>query len=134
MTTKALCAFGVLALALSTFACGGGSSGGTGGSTGTGGAGTGTGGAGGTSGSDFTKSPCYAYCMARDVKKDCDPTMSVENCVGYTQGCGEDFATLKTACQNAYKAYWTCIAGQADPCDLPGGCATQAEALGNACN
>jgi hypothetical protein len=136
MSFKLSCSVGLVIAALAVgIGCGGGDGGskGTGGATGTGGSGSGSGGAGG-SGPDFTKAPCYAYCVARDEKKDCDPSMSVGDCTGYTSGCGNEFATKTTACQNAYKAYWTCIAAQADPCDLPGTCGAQGEAVGPACN
>jgi hypothetical protein len=90
------------------------------------------GGAGGSTAID-TSSPCYAYCMARETKKDCNATSTIEGCLGYTYGC-EDFATRSAGCKTALMAYWSCTAAQADPCDNPGTCGTQADALGPACN
>ena len=71
--------------------------------------------------------------MARETKKDCSPESSVEDCTGYTFGC-VDFTTRSSACKTALMAYWSCTAAQADPCDNPGTCGTQAEAVGTACN
>jgi hypothetical protein len=89
------------------------------------------GGSGG--GSVDTSSPCYAYCMARETKKDCNTNSTIEDCLGYTYGC-DDFNDRSSACKTALMAYWSCTAAQADPCDNPGTCTSQADALGSACN
>jgi hypothetical protein len=104
-----------------------------------GGAGVQASGAGGLSaagaggGSDISAAPCYQYCSARETKMDCSATSSIEDCVGYTTGCN-DFDSRTTACQTALMGYWSCTAAQANPCDNPGTCTAQANALGSACN
>jgi hypothetical protein len=97
-----------------------------------GGAGHGAAGGSGGGGSVDTSSPCYAYCMARETKKNCSTMTTVEDCLGYTYGC-DDFADRSAACKAALMTYWSCIAAQADPCDLPGTCGTQAETVVTAC-
>jgi len=132
MSMKVLSAAGLLAMMmLAVGAC---SSADDGGNPGTAGASGHPGSAGsGGGGSVDTSSPCYAYCMARETKKDCNATSSIEDCLGYTYGC-DDFTTRSAGCKTALMAYWSCTAAQADPCDNPGTCVTQADALGPACN
>jgi len=131
MSTKVLCAVGLMAtMMLAVGAC---SSSDNGDPTGGGGAaGHAAGGSGGGSSID-TSSPCYAYCISRETKKDCNASSTIEDCLGYTFGC-DDFSTRTPGCKTALMAYWSCTAAQADPCDNPGTCGTQAEALGTACS
>lgn len=130
MSTKFLSAVGLVAMMM--MVVGGACSSSDDNGTGAGGAaGHAAGGSGG--GSVDTSSPCYAYCMARETKKDCSPESTIEDCTGYTFGC-VDFTTRSSACKTALMAYWSCTAAQADPCNNPGTCGTQAEAIGPACN
>jgi hypothetical protein len=129
MLTKSVCVLGlVTTMMLAVGACGSGSDSGPGAAGAAGHAAAGGSGGGASSSS----AACYAYCMARETKKDCSPDKTVDDCVGYTFGCS-DFDTHSSACQNALKAYWNCTAAQADPCDNPGSCGSQGDAVAAAC-
>jgi len=125
----------VVAFAFSAFACGGGGDGGgTGGSgTGSGGSsGTGTGGSSGTGGAGAQTAlhkSCTAFCKAEDK---CNPDTTPSQCEEYTcPALGTDGTKdgLSATCQSKWVAYWDCLAKQTDPCDRPGTCATQADAI-----
>lgn len=128
----------VVAFAFSAFACGGGGGGGgTGGSgsgtgggssTGTGGS-SGTGGTGGAGAQTPLHKSCTAFCIAEDK---CNPDTKPADCEEYTcppSGMDGSKDGLSAACQTKWVAYWDCLAKQTDPCDRPGSCATQAEAI-----
>jgi hypothetical protein len=127
----------VVAFAISAFACGGGGGGGgTGGSgTGSGGSsGTGTGGSSGTGGAT-AQTPlhksCTAFCIAEDkCKADTTPAQCEEyTCPPAGDAAGASKDGLSATCQANWVAWWDCLAKQADPCERPGTCTTQATAL-----
>lgn len=132
-STRSTLALLALAFAVSAFACGGGGGGGSGGSSGTGTGGTsGTGGASGSGGAGAATpltTSCRAYCKAEDS---CNPDTTPTECESYTCPPAGDPNTkenLSATCKTAWIAWWDCLSKQADPCERPGTCTTQAGAL-----
>jgi len=154
MMKKNFWAIGLLGIAMSITACGGGTSGtttGTGGNSGSGGSGAMTPTVASSCASYCTKFPascptcsalpdviksCIGFCVA---ERDCRADSTIEDCIDYrcvqavNQG-GKSLATLSTGCQTATKAWFDCLATQTKICDsgmanLPGDCAAQATAL-----
>jgi hypothetical protein len=98
-------------------------------------------GGGGTGGSDLpVVAACKAFCQA---EKDCNSDTTLDDCYSYR--CTDvsnmlPFPQQPASCQNAYKAFYDCLAHQTTICDpinpnmanIPGSCTTQADALGAA--
>lgn len=83
-------------------------------------------------GSDDGDSPasattaCEAYCKK---EKDCDATISVEECILYS--CS-NLEKTPPACQNALRAFYDCMNKAADICDTAS-CTAQETAYHEAC-
>jgi hypothetical protein len=137
MSIKSGASVTLLAAVLAFGACSSGNDG-----TGKGGSGGSTGSAGtsggGTGGSTLpVVASCMAFCVA---EKDCNDTSTVEDCYGYRCTAMTNmmpFAQQPESCRAAYKAYYDCLATQAQICDgnqanIPGACGTQASAIPDA--
>jgi hypothetical protein len=155
MNKKVLCVFGALALTLSMYGCGGGSSGsGSGGGTASGGAtgsgGTGVGGSKGSGGSGAggasnVQIGCRALCDSEGTHNcHMDTGTSTEDCMSYRcppAGMAGTKESCPAACKTAWIAYWACLVKQEQAmtpnpeapsrpgCQEPGACAAEAAAI-----